>query len=749
MLSRGKALHPDGHLKQISILITCAVLLIVAVIGLQSYSSRQDVRAATAALVARNIEGARDDLLTHLRSLVRDYAFWDEAYINAAITPNHDWLLENYGPYIEGSFGVTAVYMVYADGRVLRIKNGALISTSADEQQQTAFIGSLRDLAARARLAMAKQGEPVAQSTFARHEERVAAVAAAVISPIDTKMVYDVESLPALIFVQPVTLDWLDTLHRRLHLAHIGLYPANSTVHIQLLHSADQTADHSDSGLEGVDKSAGVSVFLHDVQEVPLARLTVIPPDISPSLTSPAFLVGATLSAILLVISGLLLRQSSLANRRAADQNDALRLEVMQREKAERDLLDHKERLEQTVRERSNSLTRELSRTNALLRDLENALERVQQVVDTANEGYIQLDLDGRVVGCNNYTQRLLGFEARELIGRPVEKLLSPDSLPLFHEQLRLRSSSPYRFYVIDVVTKDQSIIPIEVSATNEVENGILKGSIGFFRDLRTERQQARLLAQARQETDRAQHDKTRFVSHLSQELRAPLNAILGYTQILLSSSNGLTTRQQEQIRRMHQAGEAVLTLVNESVDLVRIESGAVTLNSEPVSANTIVDEALRLAAVLAEQMSVSLIAHHYQPQGRETQVMVRADPGRLRQVLLNLISNGIKYNHPGGEVRVSISLQPNAMVRFEVQDSGIGIPDSQMAALFDPFKRHGQERAQIQGSGLGLAITHRLVSAMGGTISVTSLPENGSTFIIELPQSQAIGAPLQGLAQH
>jgi PAS domain S-box-containing protein len=738
MLSRSKALRPDGHLKQISILITCAVLLIVAVIGLQFYSGREDVRKATAALVAQNIEGARDDLLTHLGSLVRDYAFWDEAYLNAAITPNHEWLEENYGPYIEESFGVTAAFMVYSDGRVLRIKNGTLISASANEKQQTAFVGSLRDLAARARNAMNREGQPVAQGTFARFEERISAVSAALISPSDPKTVFDVDQLPALIFVQPITLDWLDTLHKRLHLRHIGLYPANANVHIQSLHSAHDDPNHDDNTF-----SETLSVFLSDVQEVPLARLAAVPPDISPSFTSPAFLGGAALSAILLVISGLLLRQSSLASQQAAEQNEALRLEVMQREKAERDLLDHKDRLEQTVRERSQSLTRELNRTNALLRDLENALERVQQVVDTANEGYIQVDLDGRVVGCNNYTQRLLGFEARELIGKQVESLITPDSLPLFQEQLRLRTSSPYRSYVVDVITKDRTIIPVEVSATNEIENGILKGSIGFFRDLRAERQQVRQLSQARIETAHAQREKTQFVAHLAQELRGPMNAILGYTQILLTAtSNSLPARQQDQIRRMHQAGEAVLTMINESVDLVRIESGQVTLNSEPVSANAIVDEALRLAAVLAEQMSVSLMAHHYQPQGRETQVMVRADPGRLRQVLLNLISNGIKYNHPGGEVSITITLEANHMVRFEVRDSGIGIPENQMDTLFDPFKRLGQERSHIQGSGLGLAISYRLVTAMGGTITASSVAEEGSTFVIELPQSQAIGIP-------
>jgi PAS domain S-box-containing protein len=743
MLSKSKALHPGGHLKQISILITCAVLLIVAVISLQFYSGRQDVRKATAALVSQNIEGSRDDLLTHLGSLVRDYAFWDEAYLNAAVTPNQDWLAENYGPYIEESFGVTAAFMVYSDGRVLRVKNGTLISASANEKQQTAFIGSLRDLAARARNAMNREGQPVAQGTFARFEERISAVSAAIISPADPKTVFDVDALPALIFVQPLTLDWLDTLNKRLHLQHIGLYPANANIHIQSLHSAHDDPGHTTNDFNNISSSSNVSVYLSDVQEVPLARIAAVPPDISPSLTSPAFLGGVALSAVLLVISGLLLRQSSLASQQAAEQNEALRLEVMQREKAERDLLDHKDRLEQTVRERSQSLTRELNRTNALLRDLENALERVQQVVDTANEGYIQVDMDGRVVGCNNYTQRLLGFEARELIGKQVECLITPDSLPLFQEQLRLRNSSPYRSYVVDVITKDRTIIPVEVSATNEIENGILKGSIGFFRDLRAERQQARQLSQARAKTADAQQEKTQFVAHLAQELRGPMNAILGYTQILLTATrNSLPAHQQDQIRRMHQAGEAVLTMVNESVDLVRIESGQVPLNSEPVSANAIVDEALRLAAVLAEQMSVSLVAHHYQPQGRETQVMVRADPGRLRQVLLNLISNGIKYNHPGGEVSITITLEANHMVRFEVRDSGIGIPESQMDALFDPFKRLGQERSHIQGSGLGLAISYRLITAMGGTITANSVADEGSTFAIELPQSQAIGIP-------
>ncbi len=740
MVGRGAQHKPGGHLKYISILITCAVLLTIAVIGVQFYANRQDVHLATASLVERNVRGARDDLMGRLEALVRDYSYWDEAYQKAFLNPDETWLEENYGSYLSDSFGVSGVFVVYPDGRVLQVAKGSLDTFAALTQPQTAFVGSLRDLAARARNQSAKGREPIAQASFARLEGEVVTVAASLILPLqaaetEPSQGVDHAQVPALVFVQPISLDWIDTLKNRLDLRHIGLYSANSGIGIRALHPADSL--HPQSGISQGEEVAPIRVPLDDIQGVPLAYLDIVAPDIAPPLSSPPFWIGVALSMVLLFISGMLLRQTSLASRQASEQTDALRLEVMQRERAERDLIEHKERLEKTVSERSQSLTRELNRTNALLRDLETALERVQQVVDTADEGFVQIDLSGRLVGCNQSTQRILGFDSRELIGRHVETLISAESLPLLQEQLRLRKSSQYRRYIIDIITRDGTMIPVEVSAANEYENGVLKGSVGFFRDLRTERQQLKALSQAQAEAQEAKKSKAVFLSDMSQELRTPLNAILGYAQMLLSTSASvLQPRQQEHVRRIHQAGESLLTLVNESVDLVRIESGDMALLSEPVSANTLIDEVLRLAAVLAEQMSISLVTKHYQPHGRETQIMVRADAGRLRQVLLNLISNGIKYNHPGGEVSISVSITEKQLVRFEVRDSGIGIPASLQPVLFAPFKRLGQERTQIQGSGLGLAVTHVLVVAMGGTLSVDSKEGAGSTFRVDMPQS-------------
>jgi PAS domain S-box-containing protein len=745
MVGRGASLKPDGHLKHISILIACAVLLTVAVIGLQFYANRQDIHSATASLIQHNVEGERDDLKSRLAALVHDYSYWDEAYRSVYLDPDSAWLQENYAPYVKDNFGVSGVFLVYADGRVLQNVEGALNAFAASQPEQTVFIGSLRDLAARARNGVLDGGDPVVAASFVRFEGEVATVAASLIlpsegteTPKDQRV--DRNLVPVLVFVQPVSVDWINTLQKRLSLRHIGLYPVNATVNIRSLHPAD--ALHPNAGADDRDPhEAPVGVVFDDIQGVPLARLDMVAPDIAPPLWSAPFTIGAVLSAALMIMISMLLRQALMASRRARDQTDSLRLEVMQREHAERELQEHKERLEQIVRERSQSLTRELNRTNALLRDLEAALERVQQVVDTAREGFVQIDLNGRVVGCNQSAQRILGYDARELIGRPLETLISADSLPLMQEQLRLRRSSQYRTYFVDIRTKDGSIIPIEVSAANEYENGILKGSVGFFRDLRLEQQQSKALDVALAEAKDGKQGKAAFITDMGQVLRTPLNAILGYAQMLLGAgSAALPPRQQDQVRRIHQAGETVLALINESVDLVRVESGAMVLSVEPVSANTIVEEALRLAAVLAEQMSVSLVARHYQPQGRETQVMVRADPGRLRQVLLNLISNGIKYNHPGGEVSISIGITKTNFVRFEVADSGIGIPEPLQATLFLPFTRLGQERTQIQGCGLGLAVTRTLVIAMGGEISLESEEGKGSRFRVDIPQSLTVG---------
>ena len=236
---------------------------------------------------------------------------------------------------------------------------------------------------------------------------------------------------------------------------------------------------------------------------------------------------------------------------------------------------------------------------------------------------------------------------------------------------------------------------------------------------------------------------KSDFLSGMSHELRSPLNAILGFAQLLESDSPPITPDQKSSVdqilhagwylQEIHRAGDYLLELINEILDLAAVESGQLALSSEPVSLAEAVHECRKMIEPLAHKrgISVGFPAMDQQP-------FVHADRTRLKQVLINLLSNAIKYNHDQGWVDVSFASIAPARIRVSVKDSGPGLSGDQIAQLFQPFNRLGQEGGAEQGTGIGLVMSKRLVELMGGVIGVDSQPGSGSTFWFELVEDEA-----------
>ena len=229
----------------------------------------------------------------------------------------------------------------------------------------------------------------------------------------------------------------------------------------------------------------------------------------------------------------------------------------------------------------------------------------------------------------------------------------------------------------------------------------------------------------------------------MSHELRTPLNAVLGFAQLL--GMEHQTPEQEEASGEILKAGTHLLELIDEVLDIARIEAGKLRLSLEPVDAVAVAEESISLLTPQARQEGVSLSMERH---NRSDGVYVIADRQRLKQVLLNLISNGIKYNRQHGSVRVSIEeASDGGRIRIDVTDTGRGIPLDRIQQLFDPFERLGAEETGIEGTGLGLALTRPLVEAMGGAISVSSEPGKGSTFSVELASPDEIPSLDQLLA--
>ena len=235
----------------------------------------------------------------------------------------------------------------------------------------------------------------------------------------------------------------------------------------------------------------------------------------------------------------------------------------------------------------------------------------------------------------------------------------------------------------------------------------------------------------ARDQARDASRLKDEFLSRVSHELRTPLNAILGFGQLL--QLDDLTEEQHDSVNQMLRGGRHLLALINEVLDISRIETGSLALSLEAVNLLEVVTESADLIRPLAAEREISL-----QPLSREDcSWTVHADRQRLKQVLLNLASNAVKYNHHGGSIRLACHATPEGRVGIIVADTGPGIPADKLERLFMPFDRLGAEQTVVQGTGLGLALSKGLVEAMGGTLTAHSVQGQGTTFTLELPAAE------------
>jgi PAS domain S-box-containing protein len=378
-------------------------------------------------------------------------------------------------------------------------------------------------------------------------------------------------------------------------------------------------------------------------------------------------------------------------------------------------------------------------------------------IVTSATFSIIATDEKGIIQLFNAGAERMLGYSAAEVVNRispsdihdPQEVMaraqalsveLSTPIAPGF-EALAFKASRQIEdIYELTYIRKDGSRFPAVVSITAlRDDDARIIGYLLIGTDNTLRKRVEAELNDAMASAEMANSAKTEFLSSMSHELRTPLNAILGFAQLMETGLPPPTPSQRRNLDQILKAGWYLLELINEVLDLALIESGKVTLSREPVSLPEVMLECRAMIEPQAHKRGIKMTFPRF-----EVPCFINADRTRVKQVLINLLFNAIKYNKPGGAVSVECTPLPLESIRISVRDTGAGLAPKQVSQLFQPFNRLGKEAGAEEGTGIGLVVTKRLVELMGGTIGADSQVGVGSVFWIELSLVEAAALEVQ-----
>ncbi|HEY5026049.1 MAG TPA: PAS domain S-box protein [Acidimicrobiales bacterium] len=375
------------------------------------------------------------------------------------------------------------------------------------------------------------------------------------------------------------------------------------------------------------------------------------------------------------------------------------------------------------------------------------ALAERQRLLDTVIRAcpdiVTVLDANGSVQEISEASARILGYDLRGPVQHEIEALIHPEDLARVHAEAakifampdaqldltyRVRHADG-RWVVLD--TRGQAMVG---------DDGSTMGAVVVSRDVTDELEVEAEMHVAVEAAEQASKAKSEFLSRMSHELRTPLNSVLGFSQLL--EMDDLPDHHGEAVGHIMRAGRHLLNLIDEVLDIARIESGNLELLLEPVAIRQVLTDAIDLSRPLAERAEISVVADL---ELCPDTFHVLADRQRLLQVLLNLLSNAVKYNRTGGRVGVAVEAVSPNQVRITVTDTGKGIRAQDIDRVFEPFDRLGAESSGVEGTGVGLTLSKYLVERMGGTIEVYSRFAEGTTFTVDLPTAMAPVAPVPG----
>ena len=376
------------------------------------------------------------------------------------------------------------------------------------------------------------------------------------------------------------------------------------------------------------------------------------------------------------------------------------------------------------------AVSEDVTDEHALREALRESEEGFRLLAENSTDVIMRASLDTVIQYISPACRTVYGYEPEEMIGMRAWDLVHPADLAQLRAELASRPDQPpdttndFR-----IQRKDGTYIWVEerTHALRDPQVGEQIASHISVRDISERKEAEAAIRRARDEAEAANHAKSDFLSRMSHELRTPLHAILGFGKLL--SEEDLGPGQLEQLDQIVKGGRHLLELVDEVLDITRIERGERRLSREPVHLGLVVAETLEMIAPLAAARAVTIEA----PRPADVDVHVHGDRQRLKQVMLNLLSNAVKYNREGGHVAVGATSGDASGCRITVADTGPGIAPEDLGRVFEAFERLGAETSEIEGTGLGLALVDRLMRSMGGAVGVESEVGEGATFWLEL----------------
>jgi PAS domain S-box-containing protein len=357
---------------------------------------------------------------------------------------------------------------------------------------------------------------------------------------------------------------------------------------------------------------------------------------------------------------------------------------------------------------------------------------RARHVIDTAHDAFVGMNSDGEIVSWNAQAAKTFGWSTEEILGKKLAETIIPPAFREGHRRGLRRflesGDAPVVNQTLELTALNRhgDEFPIEITITNPIRSDHKYFFGAFIRDISTRKQREQELKQAKESAEAATRAKSEFLANMSHELRTPLNGVLGYAQ-LMQRSTSLTADQRESLDAISKCGSHLLDLINDVLDLSKIEAGRMELEPVPTDLRQLTVD---LSYVIAEPVRRKGLRFDVElADDLPTRVVV--DGRHLRQVLLNLLGNAVKFT-PIGELTLIVSRKDDRLA-FEVRDTGIGIPHEHLSSIFEEF-RQTRDGSAAGGTGLGLTISRRLVHAMGGKLGVKSTVNEGSSFFFDIP---------------